>query len=270
MYFSALEIPQYGVFDSRVKFPKAFKTESRVVPCFEIELYTENQAGTAYLNDRAIPLRKGTLICAKPGHIRRSMLHFKCLHIHLKTEDPFLTNVLNRLPDHAMVSDLIPFTEVFQQILMLDMATFPEQQLLFQSHLYRFIYLLMEENRIAETLPGKAVYEHKQTIAQAESYIRSHLNEDLDLKHLASHANLSPIYFHKLFCAHLGMTPAAFVLSCRIAAAKAMLKTGDRSISEIASSCGFSSQSYFNYKFKDVVGETPLQYRKTRLSLLKL
>ena len=85
---------------------------------------------------------------------------------------------------------------------------------------------------------------------------------------LAQNANLSPIYFHKLFRAHLGMTPAAFVLSCRIAAAKALLKTGESAISEISARCGFSSQSYFNYKFKEITGETPLQYRKARLSRL--
>ena len=82
-------------------------------------------------------------------------------------------------------------------------------------------------------------------------------------------ANLSPVYFHKLFRAHLGMTPAAFVLSCRIAKAKALLKTGELTIGEITSQCGFSSQAYFNYKFKEVTGETPLQYRKARLSRLK-
>ena len=66
------------------------------------------------------------------------------------------------------------------------------------------------------------------------------------------------------------MTPAAFVLRCRIAAAKAMLKTSELNIAEIAARCGFSSQSYFNFRFKEVTGETPLQYRNTRLSRLKL
>jgi len=270
MIFYQLEIPQYGVFDSRVKFPKVFKTEYRQVPCYEIELYTENQAGIGYLNDQVIPLRKGTLICAKPGQWRRSMLHFKCLHIHIKTEDPFLTEALNRLPDHSSVVDLTPFTDIFHKILILDTDTFPEQRLLLQSYMNSFVYLLLEENRRMEAAPGKSVYEHRHTIGQIEGYIRSHLSENLELKALAAQANLSPVYFHKLFCAHLGMTPAAFVLSCRIAAAKALLKTGELTISEIASRCGFSSQSYFNFKFKDTVGETPLQYRKARLSRLKL
>ena len=109
-----------------------------------------------------------------------------------------------------------------------------------------------------------------RTVLAAEEHIRNHLAEDLSLDALATRANLSPVYFHKLFRAHTHTTPAQYVLTTRIAAAKTMLKTGELSIGEIASRCGFSSQSYFNYKFKEVTGETPLQYRNTRLSRLKL
>lgn len=266
MVFPEMEVTQWGFFDSRIKFPRVIMTEPRRVREYELELYTDTQPGIGYINGTAVPLEKGTMICAKPGAMRHSKLHFKCLHIHIRTQDAPLTEMLEKLPDHFTVTDLSPFTDVFHKLLTLDMSTFPEQRLLMQSYLHRFLYLVIEECRSSDL----SATQHRRTMMAAEEYIRSHLSEDLSLESLASRANLSPVYFHKLFSAHLGMTPAAFVLKSRIAAAKAMLKTGELSIADIATRCGFSSQSYFNYKFKEVTGETPLQYRKSRLSRLKL
>lgn len=266
MVFPEIEITQWGFFDSRIKFPKVIMTKPRKVTEYELELYTDDQPGISYIDGIPIQLKKGTMICAKPGSVRNSKLHFKCLHIHIRTEDPLLTGALGKLPDQMTVTDLSPFTDIFHKLLSLDMSTFPEQRLLMQSYLHRFLYLLIEESRSSES----ASHQHRKTMMALEEYIRSNLSGDLSLDVLAAQANLSPVYFHKLFSAYLGMTPAAFVLSCRIAAAKAMLKTGELSISDIVEQCGFSSQSYFNYKFKEVTGETPLQYRKARLSRLKL
>lgn len=266
MVFPELEITQWGFFDSRIKFPKVIMTEPRDVNVYEFELCTDTQPGIGYIDDTAVPLKKGTMICAKPGSRRHSRLHFKCLHIHVRTEDPALTEMLNKLPNTFTVTDLSPFTDIFHKLLSLDTTTFPEQRLLMQSYVLSFLHLTIEECRSSDP----ATFQHRRTMMAAEDYIRSHLAEDLSLDRLAAQANLSPVYFHKLFSAHLGMTPAAFVLRCRIAAAKAMLKTSELNIAEIAARCGFSSQSYFNFRFKEVTGETPLQYRNTRLSRLKL
>lgn len=263
-----MDMVQYGVFDSRIKFPKIFRTTPRTVAYYEIELYTEDQTGICYLNDQTIPLKKGTLICAKPGHIRSSKLHFRCINMHLDIRDPAIAGALDQLPDHTVLPDLTELTELFQRILGLDLRNFPEQQSLMYIYTYQFLFQIISETR--STSISNAHYAHRQTMHQIESYIREHLYENLDLQVLAAKANLSAVYFHKLFSAHAGMTPAAFVLNCRIAAAKALLKAGDLPVSDISSRCGFTSQSYFNYKFKEVTGETPLQYRKARLSRLKL
>ena len=70
MLLPQIEIPQYGFFDSRIKFPKAIVTEPRTVIPYEIELYTEDQPGIGYINGTPVPLKKGTMICARPGDVR--------------------------------------------------------------------------------------------------------------------------------------------------------------------------------------------------------
>lgn len=264
-----MNMVQYGVFDSRIKFPRIFRTQWRTVECYEIELFTEDQSGVCYIDDATIPLKKGTLICAKPGQKRSSKLHFRCINMHLQVTDPILKEALDQLPNSSVLSEFEELTELIHKILGLDLHSFPEQKFLLHSYVYQFLFQLIAELRTGQCAGGD-LCSHRQVVRQVERFIREHPEEDLGLQALASMANLSPVYFHRLFRAHTGMTPAAYVLGCRIAAAKAQLKAGDMSISEIATRCGFNSQSYFNFKFKEITGETPLQYRKARLSRLEL
>ncbi len=52
-------------------------------------------------------------------------------------------------------------------------------------------------------------------------------------------------------------TPAALLLSARIAHATEMLKSGDRPVGEIAVLCGFSDAKYFSKVYKKQTGKSP-------------
>ena len=110
---------------------------------------------------------------------------------------------------------------------------------------------------------------HRKLLQEADRYIREHYREDISLADLAERCGLHPNYFHKLYTNAFGKTPAQKLLACRIAAAKMALLTGNKSMAEIAAACGFSSQTYFGYKFKQATGRTPLQYRKRILGSRK-
>ena len=110
---------------------------------------------------------------------------------------------------------------------------------------------------------------HQKLLQESDRYIREHYAEDISLAALAERCGLHPNYFHKLYTSAFGKTPAQKLLDCRIAAAKMALIAGNRSMAEIAAECGFSSQTYFGYKFKQATGRTPLQYRKRVLGTQK-
>lgn len=260
-----MSVPLYGAFDSRIKFPRVIKTDPRKVECFEVELYVEDQPGISYIGDKVVPLKKGTLLCAKPGQVRCSQLHFKCLFFHLTTEDPQLHQLLSSLPDACVLTDISSLEELFRKLIRLDADSFPEERLLQHSCLLELIYTL---SQYADNRSGS--HSHRQAMLRIERYIRDNLTEDLSLDGLAAVANLSPSYFHKLFCGHFDMTPGEYVLQYRVSAAKSLLVEGSLSLGEVAERCGFASQSYFNYRFKQSVGMTPLQYRKECLSRLEV
>ena len=106
---------------------------------------------------------------------------------------------------------------------------------------------------------------HKKNLQLADQYLRENYKEPITLQSLAEQFNLHPNYFHRLYTAAYGQTPTQRLLSFRIAAAKTALITTNLSMSEIAANCGFTSQTYFGYKFREVTGHTPLQYRKRML-----
>ena len=99
--------------------------------------------------------------------------------------------------------------------------------------------------------------------------MREHVSEQLSLNELAKMSNLDPTYFHKLYTAAFGATPAQRLLRYRIKVAKTGLLSGNISLSDLAEKCGFSSQTYFCYKFRQATGMTPTQYREQMLSRMK-
>lgn len=264
------EIDEFGVFDSTVKFPRIRRTAPRTVNMFEVELYTADFPVATRINGKEYPLSCGTLICAKPGAVRQSALPFKCLYLHLVTEDPNLKELLSSLPDAHVLQDMAEPVRIFHEILGLQAQNTPEAVYLMQSQVARLFAYLSALRRAWSDQVSSSAYLHQKALLEVERMIRETPAEPMDLKTLAAKANLSPVYFHRIFTEYFGKTPSQYILDCRIAAAKLKLVTQDGSMAQIAAECGFSSQAYFNCKFKSQVGQTPLQYRKSMLSRVKL
>ena len=72
------------------------------------------------------------------------------------------------------------------------------------------------------------------------------------------------ILFITFFYEYVGTSPINYLMETRLAASKELLLSSSRSIAEVASSTGFSSQSYFSQIFRKNTGMSPLQYRKLK------
>lgn len=78
---------------------------------------------------------------------------------------------------------------------------------------------------------------------------------------LASLAGMSTEKFIRWFKEHLGQTPAAHVQSVRLRLAGEALALTDRSIDEIAATCGFPNRHYMSRLFARRYGCGPAEYR---------
>jgi AraC family transcriptional regulator len=92
-------------------------------------------------------------------------------------------------------------------------------------------------------------------------YIEAHLAEPIRLEDLAAIAGVSSYQLVRRFKESKGQPPHQFVLRRRIERAREMLRQSDKTILEVALSCGFSSQSHFSSTFRMLTGLTPGRYR---------
>lgn len=85
--------------------------------------------------------------------------------------------------------------------------------------------------------------------------------QPLDVPALARAALMSPAHFSRRFRDAYGETPYAYLMTRRIERAKALLRRGDTSVTDVCFAVGWASLGSFSARFTEVVGETPSMYR---------
>jgi AraC-like DNA-binding protein len=85
----------------------------------------------------------------------------------------------------------------------------------------------------------------------------------LKIRDYANIANCSVSTFKREFKKHYDISPGRWLTERRLLRAEVMLRSGDRSISEIAFDCGFKNPSHFSRIFKDKYGMAPSKFEKT-------
>jgi transcriptional regulator GlxA family with amidase domain len=85
--------------------------------------------------------------------------------------------------------------------------------------------------------------------------------EPLDVPALARAALMSSGHFSRSFRAAFGETPYSYLMTRRVERAKALLRRGDLSVTEVCFAVGCSSLGSFSTRFTELVGESPSAYR---------
>lgn len=106
------------------------------------------------------------------------------------------------------------------------------------------------------------IWRDELRIKKALSFIEGSFDTALTIEDIAASANLGVSSCLRLFRSALGTTPVRYLVKLRLQkAAEELLRGENRSIAEIAYSCGFSDASYFNRCFRKAYGKTPSAFR---------
>ena len=105
----------------------------------------------------------------------------------------------------------------------------------------------------------------KSKISDAKDYIDVHYaSEELTVSSLAKMADMSEVYFRKLFKAEIGISPLKYIINVRIKKAKYLMNHYPfLSLEECARQSGFSSLQYFSRIFHKEFGIPPSKYKST-------
>ena len=98
-------------------------------------------------------------------------------------------------------------------------------------------------------------------LRQARDLMDREYAQPLDVPALARRALMSPGHFSRSFRAAYGETPYSYLMTRRIERAKALLRRGDLSVTDVCFEVGCSSLGSFSSRFSELVGESPSAYR---------
>ena len=249
------QLPQIivcGIYDSRLGPQSGKKSEIRLVNHFEIELFKAD-SGISVINDIKHPIKSGSLLFVKPGDVRYSYFPFETYYVHFSVSDPELAAELMTLPTFLTDLENEGLKERFMKIIQL----FYSASILdkFAAHA-ELISLLSAVSKLKDASGTASI------LGKAKRFIEGHFSENITVKSIAGHCNISETHLFRIFKNSLSVSPNDYLSEVRIAAAKKLLCVTEMSVNEIAYSCGFNSLSYFSDCFRRKCNTSPSAFRK--------
>jgi AraC-like DNA-binding protein len=98
-------------------------------------------------------------------------------------------------------------------------------------------------------------------LRRARDLIDRDYAQPLDVPAMARAALMSPAHFSRRFRAAYGETPYSYLMTRRIERAKALLRRGELSVTDVCMAVGCTSLGSFSARFTELVGESPSAYR---------
>ncbi len=102
---------------------------------------------------------------------------------------------------------------------------------------------------------------YAQAVERVIAVMHERMIEDWSLEALAELAWMSPYHFNRVFHRMTGLPPGQFLGALRLARAKRLLLTTERSVTEICFDVGYASVGNFTSRFTQMVGLSPTQLR---------
>ena len=100
-------------------------------------------------------------------------------------------------------------------------------------------------------------------VAKAIRHVQTHFDEPLKITDVAALAGLSPYQFDQRIRRIFQITAGQFIHRVRMDAAVRRLRETKDPIAQIALDCGYSDQSAFTRQFRQTVGLSPTEFRRT-------
>lgn len=128
----------------------------------------------------------------------------------------------------------------------------------------RWLVLYMERpgGQSQLSVPLQAQVADRRPIAELQHWIAEHFADDVSVSTLARRVGMSVRNFARAYKHEIGVTPASYVESLRVEAARRKLEQGTAALAEVASQVGFGSVDTLRRAFVRQTGQLPSETRQ--------
>lgn len=140
-------------------------------------------------------------------------------------------------------------------------------KLALKARLYDLVVLLIRKVPM-ETRTYEEESKQRDTLSRLENvfqYVENNYYSGISLEQAACEAGFSTYHFTRFFKQNTGITFSQYLSNFRITKAEWLLMNDDCNITEVAYKSGFNSIKTFNRVFKSHKGQTPSEYRKSKI-----
>ena len=244
----------------------AGRTDMHVHEFFEIEIVVSG-GGKHYINEVEHEITAGSVYLITPGTFHKLVCLPQLELITIMFDETVLSMLLipeliNRTSNFSLLMSGEELAEMntLARLLIKSLESHDEYTNLFIGNLLNcMIVKIIRESDRAGVGDG---HEKNATLNNVVRYLYKNFGENPSLKKIALMSGYSPNYFSKIFSEFAGKGYTEFLNDLKVAHAKVLLSSDEKTVSEIAFYCGFSSLSNFYRVFREATGVAPLDYRK--------
>lgn len=124
------------------------------------------------------------------------------------------------------------------------------------------IFILRGEASAGSEFPAEQGAKHRK-VSEVADYICANFAEITSLDSLSDRFYISKYYLCRIFKEVTGMTITQYINANRLKRAEKLLRESSDSVIQIAAFSGFGNVTYFDRVFRESLGVSPSQYRKS-------
>lgn len=188
------------------------------------------------------------------------MFDIKDLYNNSLSYSHYIKRILNGDIHFKSKTDAKKILNITEEIVKMNTNQNEHHTLEIVGSLYRLLGLLCNYCIDKNTLLQPKIENFDEVI----DYINLNFNKKISVDTISRHFNYEKSYFCRKFKSVTGMNATKYIRVLRLENARHLLKNTNKSIIEIAFSCGFSDSAYFINCFKNMYNITPLVYRKQK------
>lgn len=230
-----------------------------------IELfYIVRGNGSFIVNRKEYLAEKNDLIIINPkiNHTEKSSDHDSMEYITLGFDGVSLNKKGNNHKESIIIykADQMKIVSLIR-FLLEELKDNKEDVFLVSQNILEMILIKVNNFQNIES-QGTVHKEINSSIYEIKKYIDLNYSHSINLDDLADMSHLNKYYLSHSFKEETGISPIQYLNKTRVKNAKILLESTNYSISEISRFTGFSSQSFFSQRFKEMTSFSPSEYRE--------